>query len=431
MRKNLKYVVVFLLGCLVIISCSKKKETTNPLDFPYANETVDQGKANLQSSGEEMVTEMTKFESVDGLKVISNFNDNLNADDPTSTLKSSPLLAPATKSNKLTSKDMFGYLRAGLKESDDTTLQQEFDRYKGIYTWNIATKVWVKTTSTDKIEFDFPSTKTGTANNAKIVITYTGIKGISIITNYKGDMPANFNTSLYVNDSKIAEYDLTCAYNTDGTPSSVVYFAAIYPFKFQVSLTYNATSASIKYSFTDDSKIIVECYAGVNGKLDKTSIENVQNNTSLNATDIVNNANAYFQVMNIKLAGQIAYKGWYDDAMLIDGNLRYTSAQRDSASAVAINKNMLLVLVYADTKQKIAQAEAYCDTRTYTWYDYYDNPYTETESYVDMRFVFADKSKGNLEDYFSTGFQNLVSDINALIIKLNGDFNGNIQPVVY
>jgi hypothetical protein len=378
-----------------------------------------------------MVTEMTKFESVDGIKVVAEFGKKLDADDPTSTLKSSPLLAPITKSNKLTGKDMFGYLRAGLGESADTTLQMQFDRYKGIYTWNNTTHVWVKTASTEKVEFDFPSTSTGTTNNAKIVITYKGIKGISIIDNYKGDMPANFNASLFVNDSKIAEYDLTCAYNTDGTPSSIVYFAALYPFKFQVSLTYNATSASIKYSFTDDSKIIVECYAGVNGKLDKTSIENVQNNTSLNATDIVNNANAYFQVLNIKLAGQINYKGWYDAAMLIDGNLRYTAAQRDSAGAVAINKNMALVLVYADTKQKIAQAEAYSSTRDYTYYDYYGTPYTSKESYIDVRFIFADKSKGNLEDYFSTGFQNLVNDINTLIVKLNGDFNGNMQPLEY
>jgi hypothetical protein len=427
MKKNLKYLVAIVLFCTVIFSCKKKDSSNNdPTTFPYTNETVVQGKANLQTAGQQVVTEMATLEKSDGINAISSFNSFASTSAP---LKSASILAPLRGTNQLTNDQSFALLKAGLAESADTTLQQEFNRYLGIYTWNKTTQLWVKTASTDKIEFDFPSTKTGTTNNAKIVVTYAGIPGISIIANYHGDMPSKFNITLTVNDSKVAEYDLTASYNSDGTPASIVYFIALYPFKFEVSLTYNTTSASLKYSFTDNSKIIVECYAGVNGKLDKTTIQNAQT-SGAKPEDIVNNANAYFQVLNIKLAGQVDYKTLAADLKTINANTKYTIAQADTARAAAYNKSMLLVLVYADSKQKIAQAEAYPTTRTYTYY-VGNVAHTGLESSVDMRFIFADKSKGDLKTYFSTGFQNLVNDMNALITSINTDFGGNMQPIQY
>jgi hypothetical protein len=423
MKKNYNYLVIFLLGCLVMISC-KKKENSDPLTFPYANESVDKGKSNLENTGSQMLTEMKTLESADGLQVIANFNNLTTTAAPFSA--ATVLLAPVSNTNNLVGgKNILYQLRAGLAESSDTTIQQEFNRYKGVYTWNFTSKKWDKSLATDRIEFNFPSTKTGTTNNAKMVVTYQGIAGISIIDGYHGDMPAKFNNTLYVNNIKLAEYDLTASYNSDGTPASVVYFVALYPFKFQVSLTYNAASSSVKYSFTDNSKIIVECYAAVNGKLDKKTLE------SDNTEEIINNANAYFQVLNIKLVGQVNYKGLYDADNTIKGNTKYTEIQADSAAASALNKNMSLVLVYADTKQKIAQGEFYPSTKVNTWTDYLGHAHSNTESYVDYRFVFADKSKGDLKTYFSEGFQDLVNDINNFIIKINTDFESDLKPIEY
>jgi len=426
MKNNIKYLVIFLLLGLFVISCKKKEDNTTDLaSLSFANKTVNQSKTDLENAGSQMVGEMQTLESGDGIKVVSSFSNLTNTSDPFSTTKSA-LLTNVKNTSQLTSATtMFGYLRAGVQESTDTTLEQVFTTYKGVYTWNFTSKKWNKTTATDRIEFDFPSTKTGTTNNAKMVITYQGIKGVNLIKDYHGDMPAKFDNSIYVNGTLVAEYNLTATYNSDGTPSSVVYFVALNPFKFQVSLTYNASSASLKYSFTDNSKTIVECYAGVNGKLDKTTIQKDS------IQDIISNANAYFQVFNIKLAGKIDYKTLYANVNAITKNTKLTEAQADTAGAAAINKSMVLVLIYADSQQKIAQAEFYPSTRTYTYYDYYDRPYTETDSYIDIRFIFTDKSKGDLKTYFRTGFQDLVNDINNFIAKINTDFDGNIQPIVY
>jgi hypothetical protein len=104
----------------------------------------------------------------------------------------------------------------------------------------------------------------------------------------------------------------------------------------------------------------------------------------------------------------------------------------DTALVKEINKYVALDLVYADTKQKIASAEAFPTKSTYTEYNYeLGKDVTKAESEIDMKFVFANGSKDDVEAYFGKGFEQLVNDLNTFIVELNNNYELGLDAVDY
>ncbi len=200
---------------------------------------------------------------------------------------------------------------------------------------------------------------------------------------------------------------------------------ALYPFKFETTVNNNTSAASLEYLFTDNTTTIFDFYAGVNGNLNQSVID-----TSSNPDGIINNANAYFQVFNIKLAATIDYKGLSNKVNEIYSNTTAADSVMNREEADAMNQYIAIVLMYADTKQKIAQAEFYPVMHTDT-YTFGNQTYTSYYYSSDIRFIFSDGSKGDLATYFGSGFSAVVSDFNNLLIKLNTNFNLGAGPVTY
>jgi len=76
----------------------------------------------------------------------------------------------------------------------------------------------------------------------------------------------------------------------------------------------------------------------------------------------------------------------------------------------------------------IAKAEPYLKPYQYTYWDYYtDTEVTVTNYDIDVRFVFADKSKSDLSTYFQSGFDQLTGDFNTFIDELNSTYGWSIN----
>jgi hypothetical protein len=422
MKKMLKSFAIALMLVLVVVSCKKKSTEEDIASLPYASENKDQGKTNLSSAGQQMVTELSTLSDVKGVSASQSLTNYISLNNPFPSIsQSTVLLAPVQAASVYgTEKDIKGIMSmlSTSVQSSDTTFKQVFTRLKGKYIWNIALKKWDSPTTSDKIELVFPSTKDGQINNATFVITYTSQKATSVITDLNGDLPTSFDALLSVGSEKVLEYSITAQYDGDGIPTNVSTFFALYPFKFEVTAAKNSTDASLHYLFTNDSKTIFDLYAAVNGTLDQNSLEN-----SNGPEDVFNNANAYFQVFNIKLAGKIDVKNLGTKMTEIDENLTLTSKGRADAQVAALNQYIVLVLMYADTKQKIAQAEFYTLPHT-TLFNY---TYYTTE----IKCTFKDGSKDDLATYFGNGFSSVITDFNKLIVKLNTNFNLGFAPVTY
>lgn len=433
--KAIKGLLLIGLVSLGVISC-KKDEEKNPSDYAFSKETVSANKTKLEDAGQQMITEMKGMENAEAGPVLESFDEFTSTNDPfgSSLTKSAPVFRTLSAASSFTSaKNSFSYLTQIMKADaleDPSTLQEVYDQHKGVYTWNSTSQVWDKTTSSE-LKFLFPSTKEGKSNDASMVITYTGKTGTTILSNYNGDLPATFNTSVSVGSKKVAEVDLKASYNNDGIPTSVNYYIALFPYKYEVTWTYSSSSLSLRYHLTNDNKNIMDCFGKLNGNFSSDNIKNVNNDRDSDPTDLVSNGNSYFQVFNIKLAGDIDYKGLSAAEQKIESqNLDELASY--TALAAEINKYMNLDLVFADSKQKIASVQAYPVMKTEEYYDWYGNKHTNEKAEIEMKLIFSEnESPTSLETYFNTGFQDFINDLNSFIVELNNDYELGIDPVEY
>ena len=114
----------------------------------------------------------------------------------------------------------------------------------------------------------------------------------------------------------------------------------------------------------------------------------------------------------------------------IYSNTEVADSTINKQEVAAMNQYIALVLMYADTKQKIAQAEFYPIVETET-YSYGNEVYTYYYYDSDIRFIFTDGSKGSLESYFGNGFKDVITDFNTLLVKLNNNFGLGAGQVTY
>jgi hypothetical protein len=412
MKNYFKYFLIFVLCCVAVTSC-KKKDTTDPYSAPFAKETVDQGKTNLSQAGQDLILQIQAMKDVNGASVIQSFSDFSSQSDPFAVKRSTAFSAIFATQSVISGKSNFSSVLKSLYAmgSDPQSLKEFYDSYRGVYDWNTTSKQWTKTTDSTQLTFNFPKTKDGTTNDAQMKMTYQGINGASLISGYSGDLPTAFDIAFSVSGAKVSEYSFTAAYNSTGVPTSVESFIALYPFKIGVSWAYSTSQVSLTYYFRNDTKTIVEFGGGVGGNFDKNNID-----TATNEQNVIYNGNAYFQVLNVKLAGRIDYKSLATDltnAEKISIDSLYAKAEVD-----AFNKDAALVLVYTDSNQKIAQAEAYVSKTEDYWGDTYYSS--------DFRFIFADGTKGDMQSYFSSGFSDLQNSFNQLVTDLNTKFGTSI-----
>lgn len=404
---------MLVMAAFIAASC-KKDNTTD------AQESVEVSKANLEAAGQQLETELNALANTQGVSAANNMVNCLEMSDPFADSPENTTFLTAVKSvsDYKTSADTNGFVNIlkSLLENDTIVLLQVFDTNKGIYTWDITNKKWIKTSAADKIEMIFPSTETGTLNNATLTVTYKGTTGSSIFEGFNGNLPESISVILTVDNTKVVEYGFTGSYNSQSNPTSISTFLAVYPFKFEITLNNNtSTAASIRYLFTNNAQTVLDLYAGVNGNFDR--IDDYDD-----PIDVIYNANAYAQVFNIKLAGRIDYKGLSPKVEEIDKNLTYTEEQRMQAHVDAMNKYTSLVLVYANSNQKIAQAKAFFvkNTKNYT---IGNHEYSYTSYDWDYQLIFASGAPQSLDAYFGDSFTNLITDFNALTVKFNNMFD--------
>ena len=423
MKNTFKFYAIAALFVVFAVSC-KKKSSEDITSLPYAKESIEDGKTKLETTGQNMVAQLNTLSDSKGMNASQSLGHYLDLSSPFSNIAQSAKVFASVKAVNSygTSKNvnsLVHFLSTQVQDTQDTTLKQIIARHQGIYTWNGS--AWDSTAATGTIKLLFPSTETGTTNNAKLEITYASQKAPSSIPGINGDLPTLFDVALSVDNEKVLEYNFTAQYDSNGTPNNVSTFIALYPFKFEVTAKYGSSSASLQYLFTDNTTTIFDLFGQVNGNLSQNNVESAQS-----PDNVISNANAYIQVFNIKLAGLIDYKGLYQKE-----NEIYSKDEADSLlvkeEVAAQNQYVKLVLMYADTKQKVAQAEFYAVKHVYD----YGYGYSYTDYSSDIRFVFSDGSKGSLESYFSTGFSNVVADFNTLLVKLNGKFDTNMGPVSY
>lgn len=442
---------VVLCGGLILASCSKDDNSSEK----FSKQTVEENKAFVEESGVQFVDAMKRMESLQTIDVLLNF-ENLNGSAKGSVLSRNTklnstinALLTAASSGKLNG--VFNAMANPyeLKSGEPSSLQELYTQVCGTYTWNVQLQDWNYVQGGNKIVLLFPSSETTVTNDATLTISnYAGVNISSPVDeDYTGDLPTTLNVELKKGTSVLLTYVFGATYNNEGIPSSIASDLTIESFKFEVDLTNNSSEVSVNYKLLEGTNTIIDL--GVTGKGNFTEANFDANTHSVteqhsytdyvynsqtqeweptevtydytyDKTDyeeIVNSANAHFQILNVALRGDIDIKGLKDGIDALDGQ----ELNQDYYDKIVekINSCINLRLVNTKNNEIIAKAESYVKSSL-----------GEGE-YIDFRLTFGDDSKVDMQTYFEQGFSDFITEINELINDINADYGADISPIQY
>jgi hypothetical protein len=437
-----KLIALFFSACVIsgtglLSSCSKDDDDASvrpEVEIPteFSEFTAEQNKEKLEDNGIAMVNKMTSLKNASGIQTTISMNHFLGISTPEGGRVATN--NKAVKMMLLLSRFGIGKAKASdvlkgfrTKEDEPSTAQEVFDEYKGTYAWNKTTQDWTYTAGGDKIVFQFPSTETGTTNNAELAIYgYTSKQVVNELVGdegYEGDVPTALKADLSVGGTKQIVYDFTASYKNNGEPTSVKTSLTIGTYKFAFEATNTTTEVGVVYSLTDNGTNILSFGVGATGNFNSDNISESEGA----AGDIVTSSSAFFQVMNIRAAGEVKAKTLFEALEVAE-----TAAQKTTA----YNANVTLVVFYADTKKKIADTKFIASIYQEEPYEYcYDldgdgiDETCETYEYepeetVDLELVFADGSPVDISTYTDEGFSDLTEELEKFQDDLDEDIGG-------
>jgi len=420
-----------MVAASVFVGCSKDDDevkTTEP-EFPtdFSELTVAQNKTNLEDNGVSLVNAVTTLKNASGIQTSIAFSKHLDG----STLPDNidggrvgdnggvrllQLLSSFGKGQSSPAKTLSGLRVAA---DDFESFQAEYADVVGVYTYSKANDTWTYAKTGDKIVFKFPSTETGTVNNAEYAIY--GLETVTITSdlggdNYAGDYPTALKADLTIDGEKHMGYSFSASYNSSGDPSAVSIALSIDNYTLGYEVSNSTSEAKFDYFLKDGDKLLFGYGVRAQGNFSSTAVEGSQN-----AGDVVTTASAYFQIMNIKFSGEV------NANTLADALDAATTIEQQLA---AWNANYKLIVFYDDSKQKIAESEFYIADEEYTETEWSYNPNTDeweatevkkTKKALEVRLVFADGTKSDLATYTDTGFDDIQDSLETFIDDIGND----------
>lgn len=449
--KKLFYLVLSGFLLLTISSCNKKdKNNDSPIPSKWTSASIDDNKATIEDNGIQMVQQMQDVTNLQTSKVLANFATISSNGAFMSNKAVSTSLTPfkmLVNNKNLDTKSVSDGLKSAV-QNNSGQFTDAWQSVVGRYTYNSDSSKFIKSALSNEVIIEFPGKSTDTTNTGTITINNftthdAGIKVNNGDSIDLSDIPATIHADLKYNGTTLSTFD----YSATGA-SGELFTSASFKWTiedFSMELTGNHTpntDASTTYSFKHGDTTLVESHAEVKGDWNQSNIDanthvttdtvyftdynpntgqwfqnyTIDTNQEVYFENIIQNANAYIQVFNIKVAGLVDIKSLGTAMRNLDTTL--TDEQYIKQQSDLFNKYAQLAVVDAKDNSKISTAEAYA----------YQDPQSGDWS-MEMRFVFADGSKIDPDTYFKTGFQNLIDQINLLIDDINNDYQTSIQHV--
>ncbi|SEP32294.1 hypothetical protein SAMN05444671_0057 [Flavobacterium sp. CF108] len=437
-----KFLLLSLVASQLMVSCSSDEsndEETKPetelsleeqiaalLKQPYSSLTPSLQKTKLEAEANQMLVELDKTKSSGAIEALANLSRLLGVDEI----------------------DVFGGKRSN-KVEDILNVSGVY----GIYTWNNAEQVWVKTASTTELKFVFPAKESQTANNA--VLSAKGISSDVKVKSYDSwvsgteiydslFLPSSADAVLTIDNGQSATFALTAKYsNGKEVPNEFSYKMVLndgYTWEMSsIKAAQNTAKASLIYN----GKTLIDFTAGSNANID-----NLLDNKEL--VQYRGKANGLFQLMDnfVIVADMDLATAAADDIALEKTlpNVNYNSKtyytdhnaynlKLAEGEAANFNKNMKLILVSKKDGTKIADIVQHAE-KEYS-YDRYnkwvtaDNEYggyweydQNTPQILNYYYVvnylrFNDKTEVEMGAYFSEGFDTFESKFEDFISAFN------------
>lgn len=417
-----------LTAGLVLFSACKKDEVapTTPVVL-----TPEQNKTNLQQTGLDFMKQMDDAKNLTSIDNTVYFTELLDKADPFEGAQASAIMPfnvlYALRSFEKTGDQELVYasLRQAKSLENDTTIEMGFNDIKGTYEWNASSQKWVKSEG-NTLVLKFPSSESKTTNNASYSIEYVPYNGTVYNDDLKGNTPKKLVAKFTVDAKTLVQFTFDAEYNSDGIPSLLLANLQVESYNFNSKLVLTNALVSNNYAFTHKGNNIISMGTTINGNFSKSNLESLTENdveTPENWKKLATSMNAYIQVLNVKLEGNGNMNGMASDLIANGGS---EVVEDDVAKQVDIlNKNLVLKAYYVSTGVKIAHSEFYVEKDSYTystWVNGQEVIKTQEDEYTNIRLVFDDASRADLETYFGKGFEKLEDEFSKFTKDLESRY---------
>lgn len=440
------YLISLALAATFFTSC--KDDESKGGEKP---KTPEDNKIAIQNSAIDMVGQFSELEATPAVQASISLGfiiDNFDGADEGARIATQDRISGISYLNKSiigfadTKLSMSGFANQPTKLSaeEEESIQSLFDDNKGVYEWNASTEDWDLTTAGGSvIQLKFPADKDGTTNNAVLTLkSYTGTTIANPIDeDYSGDLPESLSMDLTIDGSVEMEYSFDIDYNSNGEPEKVETSLLLNPFKLSYSATNTTSKIGTSASLTNGKVTVIGVGYEINGNFSETAINAAEDEEDI-FKDVITAASFEYTMMNLEISGEIDLPNFYDavadidiyeEADKFDGEsltAEQTSKVEAGATALeaALNSNTTLTMKYVDSGAKAADIEWKTYTETYS-NDWWEEIYVE----IGANMVFADESKVDLEDYMTTGFEQLEASINQLLDQFGASVDEDIDHV--
>ncbi len=430
-KKNL--LLIGLAVALIMSACKKDKNETNPNDpnaVPPSSKAVETMKGDLETTGDDLLGYMEDMEQLTGIEVLMNLASIAEEDDEVvmEVMKQPSEIVMGIKSkDPSTVFDAISIVSEDPFEEGPPTLAELMDEFGG--TWNydpVEDDLIQASSSTTEIVLNFPGDDDDmNTNNATITINNLSSTVVENDELYEEpiELPTSMHMDLKYNGNELMGWDFTASFTADAYPTAINSNLYIDDYSFSVEFKHTPfSSASNKLSLKYQDQILIETYQEVGGNWTQENIENsivevedeYYDYTEFHFEEVINNGNAYIQIMNVKLMGVVNFKVIGDKIWELEEQEEddiITEEEYFTQLAATINENAALGLVYVDPLEKICDFKAKAKQYEDEYYDYWLEDYV-TETYWDMGadLHFADGSVVDAETYFTEEFGELLED---------------------
>lgn len=465
MKKRIHFISVMalLVSLFIVTSCKKDKtDDTPPTNTPN---TVEQNKAILEQSGINFVNQLDIMDQNTGIEALVQLGKLQDKDDFSAGVLGKKNGSKSYNSDFMQIVYVFGklaknqipisdiYTKMDLTSSAKGGIQDDYNSLKGIYDWDYLSQTWVKqATASNSVVINFPFTSSGTNNN--VTFTNTDFTTQTVVLEGNSvEVPVLENWNLKVDGVTKITFTFSSVY-VNNRPTSINSALTISPFALTLGVNCSDTQCTSTYSILNGTQTIFGFSAEANGNWSQDNLDqyiydridstwDYYNNIwvydtiegdSVAFDKIVEDANVSCTIMNIKIAGVVEFKNLYLTMNTIDNTNYPTDQAEQNAIAAALNDYMQLVVVNTDDNSNIATGEAYVSSENDTSYVWNGTTWVldpHVDYFIDLRLVFHDGSKIDIETYSNSGFGAFIDKINLFMNDLAGKYNFQYDNIVY
>lgn len=415
MKKTFAYLLCFVSVGLMLTGCGEKSN-----ELEYSNLTVEQHKAKIQDEGLAVMNKLNDVSNLSGLFALQDLENLMN----NSTLTGDPmevavkrLLSPITQLEKNTL--AVANLRS-TKASIDS-ISNIMDQVGGVYTYNRIAKSFNRVANSTKIEFVFPI-GTSSTNNGKLTIgnlkSKAGTDGIA-------EVPTSLDMTLVKGTATLISFNFTASYDAHTIPtawSTSLTFAEGY--KFTQSMTNSSTVVEWQFAYALNNENLLSGKFSTKGNFTYDAMNNSVDLNGDEAIDmILDNANCYIQLGNLKLTGIV------DVNKMMDAyKTAFPNGETDSEADVTkvcelLNTHVSLLLLYAKEGTIIAKSNFFKDEYYYYDFDYSTYQWVQITNYQPgLQLLFKDGSAMD-DSFFAQGFEDLQAAFQEMLLALQTSYS--------